>query len=186
MVVAAALAALAGCGSIEQRPQAGTADGRKADALYVIGFWANPSALEARRLIDEYGPPDEVYSSKLVWRGRGAWARTAVWDLPPQYVDESEKTVVEQTVLYPLGKDEIASLQSFSSNIVASRSEGTLGVRTNDEQVAYLTLNLADEIVKGEKSVDQAKVDYRRIQRLRDSGKESPYLMGLLFSFGGP
>ena len=33
-----------------------------------------------RRIIDKYGPPDEVHASFLVWNHAGPWSQTVVFD----------------------------------------------------------------------------------------------------------
>ena len=70
--------------------------------------------------------------------------------------------------------------------VPADPARAELTSLAGSEEVNYLVLNIADEIVNGKRTVGDAKAFRARILRLLDSGKSSPYLLGLLFAAHGP
>lgn len=147
----------------------------------VVHRWAEPSARVAHRLLDEYGLPDDVTPQRLVWNGRGSWKRTVVWNRAPVYRSLDDLNVVQQTVDYPLSPDLAARLLAFRGSLVVDLQRGELSSRAQREEVNYLTLNLADDIARERKTVEEAQASYRKILALEVSGKSSPYMSGLLF-----
>lgn len=147
----------------------------------VVRRWAPPSSAEARRLLDKYGLPADVTPGKVTWNDRGYWKRTVVWDRKPVYRSLDDMSVVEATVDYPLTAAQAAELLSFRDSLTVDMRTGELSARGDREEVDFLTMNLADEIARGDKSVAQARASYDRILSLAASGKTSPYLTKLLF-----
>lgn len=151
----------------------------------IVDDWTNSSALAARHLIEEYGAPNEAQSDRLTWIGNGPWKRTVVWDqaLPYVPVPSADIVVMEQTVDYPLTADQAAALKAFSPALTADVRRGELSSRSDREEINRLNLNLADDIVNGRQTVDEAKASYQRTLELEASGKSSPYLKGLPSKF---
>ena len=74
-----------------------------------------------------------------------------------------------------------------SSGVVRAASWITmfcLTARSDSEENNYISLNLADEIVHGKKSVAEARNFYAKTEQLGLSGKTSSYSQGLLFQPG--
>jgi hypothetical protein len=180
--VLAAVAATAGCSSSDARRAREVDLARVADG--VVASWSNSSALAARRLMEEYGAPDEARSGRLMWRGNGPWSQTVVWDQTPLYAPEDRDDLLEQTVVYLCAEEDIAKLAAFNPKIVVDRHMNTIAVRSSSQEVSYLTMNLADDIVNGRTTPERAREEYDRILRLSAAGKSSPYTAGLLFRFG--
>lgn len=147
----------------------------------VVERWHRPSALAAGRLLDEYGLPDDVTPNRLTWNRKGVWKRTTVWNANPVYRTPADMAVVEQTVDYPLDASQAARLLAFSGALKIDLERGELSSRSDREEIDFLNLNLADEIVHGRKTVDEAKASYARLLSLSATGKSSPYTSGLLF-----
>lgn len=185
-VFASALAA-GGCLSpvkSSSRPDTAQAMTDRRDlAEAVIANWSAISALAARRLLEQYGAPDEVRSGRLVWSGRGPWKRTVVRDLRWPYARPEELGVVEQTVEYPLTAGQIAEVQAFDDHVTFSPASREMRSSADREEVNYLRLNLADDVANGRTSAEQARQDYRKILALEAAGKSSPYLLSLHFAF---
>lgn len=175
-MIFAALAGAAGC--------AGTALDSRVQVEAVIDSWSNPSALAARRLMEEYGTPDEIDSDKLVWRDNGPWRRTTVWNVTPPYVKGDGLELMEQTVYYPTSEAQASAIGAFSDRVFTDKSRDELSVRTDREELSCLSLNLADDIAQGRLTPAAARWNYDKLLELESSGKSSPYMAGLLFSFG--
>ena len=152
----------------------------------VVHLWAEPSATAARKLLAEYKLPDDVTLNHITWYDRGYWKRTVVWNQKPVYRSLRDLYVMEQTIDYPLTTAQAAQLLAFRDCLTVDLANGELSSRSDREELNYLALNLADEIVRGSQTVAQARASYDRILSLAASGKVSPYLTGLLFRASRP
>ncbi|MBI2387317.1 MAG: hypothetical protein HYV14_15090 [Elusimicrobia bacterium] len=150
-----------------------------------IDRWPARSRSAARVTMARYGMPDEVGEDALVWRNNGPWKKTTVhrraW---LRYLFGAEPDCVENAVAYDVPTRSLGDLELFDDRITADPAGAELSSRAESEAGNYLTLNLADEIINGKRTVAEAKVFQARILRLADSGKSSPYLAGLLFAPG--
>lgn len=170
-LISALLLAAGGCASLPHEV-----------ATKVIDRWEGPSAEAGRALLQRYGVPDDVTPNQLVWDRRGVWKRTVVWNRAPVYRTPGDLAVMEQTVDYRLDLMQTVQLLAFSDGLVVDLAHGELSSRAGNEGINYLTLNLADEIVRGAKTVQQAQAAYTRIVSLTAAGKTSPYTQKLLFA----
>lgn len=147
----------------------------------VVGRWWPASALAARRMIERYGVPDEVRPEYLVWHGNGPWKRTVVRNVTPPYAPAGELGVVEQALRYPLTPGQAVDLKGFDRRLSYERGTRELGARADREEVNFMRLNLADDIVNRRVTPDQARHLGARMLALENAGKTSPYLLGLRF-----
>jgi hypothetical protein len=188
LVAGAALAAEGSCAPAVKKSSphetAQETQGRRALAEKVAAGWADNGRLAALALIEKYGPPDEVHSAHLVWTNRGPWRTTVVRDLPPPYAGAktAELGVVEQTVEYPLRPDQADVLAAFGRTLKANTLTGEITARSDNENINFLRVNLADEMLNGRLTVDQAREAYERILALESAGKTTGYLGGLRFA----
>ena len=160
---------------------ASCANAPKKAAGVVTNRWSPPSADAARRLTELYGAPDDATPNKLTWVRKGPWLRTVVWNRPRVYRTPRDFDLIVQTVKYPVTREQASELVAYSPAMVVDVDRGELSTRGSREEVNYLNLNLADEILRGKKSVDEAQQVYRRILDLTAAGKSSPYVSKLLF-----
>jgi hypothetical protein len=171
--VAAVLAAAGACASFRNIPSS-TARG-------VVNRWSPPSRDAGRRLLDEYGLPDDVTPWRVTWNWHGPWKRTVVWDGKRVYRSPEDLAVMEQTVDYPLTREQAAALLAFSGALTVDLEKGELSSRADRESVDFLNLNLADEVARGRKTPAQAVAAYKRVLALTAAGKASEYTRRLLF-----
>jgi hypothetical protein len=160
---------------------AGCANAPKKTAGALVGRWSQPSADAARRLMDQYGAPDDATPNKLTWNAKGPWRRIVVWNRPQVYRTPRDFDLLVQTIRYPVTREQAAELVAFSPALVVNVDRGELSSRASREELNYLNLNLADEVVQGRKTIDEAQVAYRRVMDLSAAGKSSPYMSGLHF-----
>lgn len=147
----------------------------------VVDRWAAPSEVVGRQLLAEYGTPDDVTPDRLTWNDRGSWKRVVVWNRKPIYLSPVDLSVMKETVDYPMSESQAGVLLAFSDCIEVDLVHGELSSRANREEINYLTLNLADEIMRGQLTVAEAQEKFIRQIRLAASGKLTPYMTGLLF-----
>lgn len=153
------------------------------DAQGVVSAWPETTKKAARALIDKYGQPDEVSDTGLAWNDKDRWARVAVFrDARRNAVGLKHEDFVENTVRYRVPKNMIVNLASFDKTLYIDPDRGTLSARGSSEENNTLTLNLADEIVKGKRDVASAKSFFKTLMTESMTGKSSQYGDKLMFS----
>jgi hypothetical protein len=149
------------------------------DAQAVISSWPEAPKKAAQALILEYGRPDGVARLMLVWHDRGVWKRVAVFRRGPR---NASGDILENTVSYIVPRSKVALLAEFDKAIVVDRAARTLSVRSGSETDNTLTLNLADEIIRGKRGVASARIFRTFTMAKEAAGKSSPYTEKLLFT----
>jgi len=178
---------VAGCFSrTKTSPQAdvkGEALDRREVAEATVSHWSDVSRLSARRLMEEYGVPDEVHADSLVWNNNGPWRRTVVNNVRPMTADDPvTQDVVSQTVKYDMNRGQSLDVLRFDEHVGFDPATGQLTSSSDREAHNYLRLNLADDVAHGRMRPDQARDSYAGIVKYEQAGKTSPYLLGLRFS----
>jgi hypothetical protein len=148
----------------------------------IVEGWPDESKEAAKLVLEKYGEPQEATESQLVWHRVGPWKRIVAsktfWkhDFPAPHYDS-----VESVVDFRVPPEHFSALAEFDGSVVAERTAGEVSARCHDEEANNLALNLAHDIVMGEKTVDEARayyakefLDYRR-------GLPTPYMDELRF-----
>ena len=152
----------------------------------IVAGWPEESRDAARLVMEKYGEPHEATESLLTWHRVGPWKRIvaskAFWrhDFPAPHYDS-----VESVLDYFVPTELYGALADFDGSVVAERTAGEISARCHDEEANNLALNLVDDIVTGERSVDEARayyaqefLDYRR-------KRPTPYMEALRFELDG-
>ncbi|MFL5268326.1 MAG: hypothetical protein ACJ8AH_17325 [Stellaceae bacterium] len=147
-----------------------------------IKNWPDESQEAAQLVIKQYGEPNEVADSELIWHHPGPWKRIIATrtfyrhEFPAPHIDS-----VESVVDYRVPPEKVSELAAFDGSVVVERTAGEVSARCHDEQANFLALNLMHDIVTGRKSVADARnyyakefADYRR-------KKATPYMEKLHF-----
>lgn len=151
-----------------------------------IKNWPRALKTEARVLIERYGEPASCDESRLTWTDNGPWSRTVLHrdGITPTLLGR-KKDHLEQTVRREVPADKVVELAEFDTRITVDRAAGEMTSWADSERMNFLALNLADDIIKGQRSADDARAFSMRVRMLDRSGKSSPYLEGLLFTVEG-
>ncbi|MFI5348150.1 MAG: hypothetical protein ACHQ2Z_01280 [Elusimicrobiota bacterium] len=166
---------------------AGAALDRRELAEETISHWSNYSALTAKRLIEEYGVPDEVHADRLVWINNSPWRRTVVRnERGIAATGVADQDIVEQSVDYRLDPKRAADVAAFDDRVVFNPRSGQLSARAGKEAYNFLRLNLADDIAHGRMRPEEARNSYARLVTFEQAGKTSPYMLGLRFTPDAP
>lgn len=127
----------------------------------ILQTWQGEPKNVANMIVDKYGEPDEVTKSMLVWHNNGPWQKTVVYNRPYKHVfPMPHEDVVEQTVKYRVPEDKFDELAKFDGSVWAKKTEGTISAKCHDEPANFLAINLANDIVMGKKSVEEARKEY--------------------------
>jgi len=149
-------------------------------AQTVLSAWPDYSALAARSMMEEYGPPDEVDAVHLAWSNNGPWLRTVVHKTASW--PYSSQDVLEQAVRYEVPQEEWPALAGFGHGVDYDARSQELTARSSSEESNFLALNLADEIAQGRMSPEAAGRLYARTMSESLAGKSSRIMKGLLFT----
>ena len=189
-LIPVALGALlaAGCFSrVKTTPQAdvaGAALDRRELAQATVSHWSQVSELAAKRMMEEYGVPDEVHADHLVWVNNSPWRRTIVSNARTPYAEPgaAELGVIEQTVSYRLTSKQAVDVAAFDDRVAFNARAGELSSRSDREEHNFLRFNLADDVAHERLRPEAARDSYASIVTFEAAGKTSPYLLGLRFS----
>jgi hypothetical protein len=157
--VAATAGALTAAGSFASATRAHAADPSQAEQI--IQDWPDTAKKAAQEMIEKYGTPEEATKSLLIWRDNGPWKRTIVYreevdhDFPMPHKD-----VLEQVVNYEVPPDKFDELAHYDGSVIVERTKGEISARCDKEGANFLALNLANDIVQGQKSVQEARQAY--------------------------
>jgi hypothetical protein len=152
-------------------------------ASEVLAEWPELAREAAQLVVDQYGEPHEVTPSELRWYGVGPWkrimAQRAVWahNFPAPHHDS-----VESVIDYRVPIDRISPIAAFDGSVVVERTTGEISARCHDEQANMLALNLAHDIVVGDRTIDQAREYYAEEFLNARRKRPTPYMDALRFT----
>lgn len=147
----------------------------------IIQNWPKNVQTEARMLMDRYGQPNSIEDDKLTWTDNGPWKRTVLHKdgLTRSMIGRS-RDHLEQVISREVPEDKVADLEKFDKRIKVDRAASEVSSRSDSERMNFLTLNLAEDIIKGQRTVSDARSFSKQVQSLEKAGKSSPYLDGLI------
>jgi len=148
--------------------------------------WPEPSRAAISALNTKYGLPSAVTEDMVVWNNSSPFERTIVFkeevnhQFPFQHSD-----VLMQTVDYRVPLDKVSALAKFDGSLIIDRTKGELSARNDKEEMNNLSLNLADKIIRGEMTVEQARRAYRKNAEAFAAGTSNQLISGLTFKTEG-
>lgn len=149
---------------------------REEQARRVISVWPVVAQRTAEAVLEKYGAPDLSVSDRLVWYDNGSWKITTVYRDPGAHID-----VLEQTIGYSVPQEKVGALAKLDFALRLSRDNRSLSAVSEAEETNILALNLADEVVRGKRSPEDARAFYLKTVVQWNAGKSSPYMKDLLF-----
>ena len=145
--------------------------------------WPEHARLAALAMVKEYGPPAETTPTALTWYRTGPFKRTVAHrdelahKFPAPHLD-----VLEQVIDLRVPPEKLAELAAFDGSLVANRTRGELASFGDSEQENLLALNLANEIVIGNDTAEQARRAWIGVTRLIDAQGPQPFTRSLVFA----
>lgn len=151
-------------------------------AKKIIATWPKTSKEAGNAMIQKYGPPNEATASMLMWHGNGPWTHTIVYREPVQHdFPVPHEDALQQFINYEVPSDKFDELAEYDGSVVAERTNGLLSARCDKEGANFLALNLANDIITGEKSVEEAREFYGATIKAKMGGESPEYMGGLVF-----
>lgn len=152
-------------------------------AQEVIANWPSNPKKVAETVIGKYGEPDVSSSKMLVWYNNGPWKRTVlhVEEIPHKF-PKPHTDMLEQFIDYKVPPAKFNEVIMYDGSVVAQRTVGEISARCDKEEMNFLALNLANDVVNGKKTVQQARAYYTRAVKDFMKGKIDPYVQKLQFN----
>jgi hypothetical protein len=186
-LVIAATAAFLAVGAFAQQPnpapKAAQARMNAAQVQKMVAGWPKASREAIDFMTRKYGPPAAVTADAAMWGRTGPWKRTIVFRaevphaFPMHHVD-----VMQQWVDYRAPVDTYDELAAYDGSVVLERTSGEMSARCDKEGANFLAVNLADEVARGVRSVEDARRKYGEQVMAMKAKKPAPYTEGLRFS----
>ena len=92
---------------------------------------------------------------------------------------------LEQFVDYQVPPERFDDLAAYDGSVIVERTKGEMSARCDKEGLNFLALNLADQIVTGKMSVEEARKTYGENAMKFLAGEVTPLTAGLQFMPGG-
>jgi hypothetical protein len=155
-----------------QLSERGVARASESQARRAVENWPDAARRSAGHMLDSYGAPDTVTNDMLVWRNNGPWHETVVSREPVQHnFPFPHQDVLAQTIYYDVPLERYEDLVRFDGSLLLDRTRGTITARSDMEAGNFLALNLAHEIVNGQRSVNEARrIHAEAMSEFMDSG----------------
>ena len=148
--------------------------------------WSEEAREAAQLVIDRYGDPDEATDSILIWDRPGPWKRIIAYRDPDGHeFPAPHKDSVESFLQHSVPPAKAAEIVAFDGSVVVNRTRGELSARCHDEDANLLALNLANDIVTGSKTVQEAREYYAHEFLAYRKKEATPYMEGLRFEPNG-
>lgn len=150
---------------------------------YDLSMWPESSRTAAEEITAKYGRPDDVTSDELIWKNKGPWEKICVTKTESQHSFPIEHTdMLATTINYKVPTRKMDDLGRFDGSITFDRTQGTMTARCDTEANNILALNLANDIITGQKSVQRARTEYGNIIREKMNGGNPDAMDKLDFS----
>lgn len=152
----------------------------------IIQSWPETSKAAVNAMNAKYGMPAIVSDEMIVWNNTAPFKRTIVYReevthlFPLKHAD-----VLQQVVDYRVPLDKVVALSKFDGSLVIDRTRGELSSRNEKEEMNILALNLADQIIREEKTVEEARREYSKNAEAFAAGTNTPLITSLNFTLSG-
>lgn len=148
-----------------------------------VSSWPEVSQMAAKEMMEKYGKPDIISDQMLVWIKNGIWNRTIVFKEEADHnFPMPHKDVMQQFVDFKVPTDMFDELAEYDGSVVVDRTQGEISARCDKEGANFLALNLAYDIIKGKRSVSEAREYYGKTIMKVMKGEKPEYTQKLMFS----
>lgn len=148
----------------------------------VLASWPETPHEVAMTIIEKYGQPDSITESRLIWHNTGPWKTTIVYrdvvqhDFPVPHPD-----LLEQVIDYQVPVEMFDDLAAYDGSVIVERTKGTMAARCDKEAANFLAINLAHDVVTGQRTVEEARQFYADTIQAVMNGETPPYTQGFQF-----
>ena len=141
-----------------------------------LAGWPEATRRLGAQLMTKYGAPAEVTPREVTWINSGQWARTTLYKEGAAHnFAAPHRNVLEQAVLYKVPVDKLVVLAQFNRSLVVDLARGELVSSADSEEINFLSVNVADDVIKGQRSAEEARIYFAQLVRakmIREPEKE--------------
>jgi hypothetical protein len=149
---------------------------------HLVG-WPALTVKVAVDLVRKYGVPTEHDGHRLSWYGNAPWKETTLFREEVQHnFPQPHKDILQQTVNYRVPPAKVGDLLAYNGSLVVDRTRGELSAHCDTEAHNILTLNIANDIVRGDRTVEQALAYHAQVVRGVTIGEPESYPTKLRFA----
>lgn len=182
ITVASALAGTPVASASKDSTDSDGSDNTKDDVMEAISDWEEKQHKEAKKTTKKYGVPDIVDERRLIWYDADPWKRIEMKRDAVQHCFPTEHPdFFEQFIDYGVPSTVVDELTEFDGSVMVERTTGEMSARCHTEWANFLAINLAHDLITGEKSVKSARQSYAEIAKQKMAGESPEYTQGLQF-----
>jgi hypothetical protein len=151
----------------------------------ILDQWPNGPKETVQKMTQKYGLPNEATPSRVIWLNNGPWKETMVYREETQHdFPKPHKDHIKQFIDYkvPIGKFD--QLAEFDGSVIVDRTKGETAARCDKEEMNFLALNLANDIVNNKTNAQQARKEYgqQAMALMKQEIQSAPYTQALKFN----
>jgi hypothetical protein len=147
-----------------------------------LAAWPAARQKLAAELIAKYGLPHGSTADELIWGEVHPWKRMVLRRSGTKHnFPRPHEDVLEQTVNYRVPDLKTRDLIRYNGSLVIDRTRGELSAHCDTEAQNTITLNIADDIVNGNRSVDEGLGYHAQLVRAMETHVEESYPRKLKF-----
>lgn len=148
-----------------------------------LSSWPEASRMAVQEITTKYGEPNGVTPDELIWMNKGAWKKICISKMESKHNFPIEHTdMMAQTISYKVPEKMMDELGMFDGSVTFDRTQGTMTARCDKEANNMLALNLANDIITGKKTVEEARKSYGNMVKEKMNGGNPDYMQHLTFS----
>lgn len=152
------------------------------DADQIITNWPEDQRDVAKDFLKEYGNPDEITPTLLIWYNQKRWKKIIVSkEGTPHNFPFPHLDIAESVTMYRVPVDKNSDIVEFDGSVTIRRTQGEISARCHDEMANLLAINLANDIIHNKKTIEEARKAYVDIMVDYRAKKPTPYMDELQF-----
>ena len=149
----------------------------------LLASWPDKQRETADLMIAKYGQPTVIGDRMIAWFNTGPFVKTVLLrDGQPHNFPMPHVDYLTQTVKHTVPASKLAELHDYDGSIWFHRTRGELSAQCDKEEMNFLALNLAHDIITGKRTVSDARAFYAKTaMAFKNGDHSSPYVQGLIF-----
>jgi len=154
----------------------------KEEVAKVIADWPAVPKEVGTKMIEKYGPPNEATPTHLVWDNNGPWKWSKLYKKEtPHNFPVKHTDVLDQAIDYKVPEKMVSPLAVFDGAVTVRITRGELSAMCDKEDMNFLALNLAHEIITGKKNVEEVRAFQAKTVKAYLKGEKHEYTQKFIF-----
>lgn len=149
----------------------------------LLAGWPEKQQEVAKKIIDRYGLPNGGTTTNLmIWLDNSPWKYTILYrEEVPHNFPMKHMDILEQAIDYRVPPGKVDELTVYNGSVTVRRTKGDMVAMCDREEMNFLALNLAHDIITEKLSAAAARQAYTTTTLAFLKGEKPPYTQGLQF-----